>query len=129
MSDHQNIQFFFHEDEVDLNGGSKDGNEMTIDNIMMDFEKLNEMYVHDDCNTELMNYYNDNYNVKGLLKICEYYGIAKDLQKCKKLGLIYNILLFENNDMNYDVVLKRKQLWYYINELKQDKFMKRHIIW
>ena len=132
----QNIQFFFEEEEEEEEennennekGGNdfKDCNEITVNSLMMDFDELNLI---DDHNTELMNFYNDNYNVKELLKVCEYYGIIKEAQKCKKLGLIYNILLFENNDMNYEVVLKRKQMWHYMNELKQDKFMKRHILW
>ena len=128
-----NIQFFFHEEEEEDQQNNekvcndfKDGNEITVDSLMMDFDELNLI---DDRNADLMNFYNDNYNVKELLKVCEYYGIIKEAHKCKKLGLIYNILLFENNDMNYDVVLKRKQMWYYMNELKQDKFMKRHILW
>jgi hypothetical protein len=137
----QNIQFFFDEEDgdgddkeqdettsINLNNDNdfKDGNEITVNSLMMDFDELSLI---DDQNAELMNFYNDNYNVKDLLKVCEYYGIIKEAQKCKKLGLIYNILLFENNDMNYEVVLKRKQLWHYMNELKQDKFMRRHILW
>lgn len=134
-----NIQFFFDEEEeedekektnekgqIDLSNGFIDGNEITINSLMMDFDQL---HLNDDRNADLMNFYNDNYNVKELLKVCEYYGIIKEAQKCKKLGLIYNIVLFESNDMNYDVVLKRKQMWHYMNELKQDKFMKRHILW
>lgn len=137
-----NIQFFFEEEEepeeeeeqektnekshIDLSNGFKDGNEITMNSLMMDFD---QMQLNDDCHAELMNFYNDNYNVKELLKVCEYYGIIKETQKCKKLGLIYNIVLFESNDMNYEVVLKRKQMWHYMNELKQDKFMKRHILW
>ena len=134
-----NIQFFFDEDEEDeeeeedeednnetTSINLSDGNEITVNSLIMDFDELNLI---DDHNAELMNFYNDHYNVKELLKVCEYYGIIKEAQKCKKLGLIYNILLFENNDLNYEVVLKRKQMWHYMNELKQDKFMKRHILW
>ena len=124
-----NIQFFFDEEEDNNETTSinlSDGNEITVNSLIMDFDELNLI---DDHNAELMNFYNDHYNVKELLKVCEYYGIIKEAQKCKKLGLIYNILLFENNDLNYEVVLKRKQMWHYMNELKQDKFMKRHILW
>jgi hypothetical protein len=131
MSRDENIQFFFDEDgkhdkEEEL---VNNGNEITIDNLITDFDIFNELYTNDDHNAEQMNFYNDHYNVKELLKICEYYGIIKEAQKCKKLGLIYNILLFENNNLHYDIVLKRKQMWHYMNELKQDKFMKRHIFW
>ena len=30
---------------------------------------------------------------------------------------------------NYEVVIRRKELWYYINELKNDKMMKKFVIW
>ena len=29
---------------------------------------------------------------------------------------------------NYDIVLKRKEMWYYMNELKNDKNMKKIVI-
>ena len=35
---------------------------------------------------------------------------------------------FETNYENQDIVSKRKNLWFYINELKNDKFMKKYIL-
>jgi hypothetical protein len=37
--------------------------------------------------------------------------------------------MFENNPENGAQVYRRKQLWYYINELKNDKFMKKFVLW
>ena len=31
--------------------------------------------------------------------------------------------------MNKEIVLKRKKIWFYINELKKDKLMKKYILW
>jgi hypothetical protein len=47
----------------------------------------------------------------------------------KKQDIIEQILMFENNNDNYELVIRRKELWYYINELKEDKMMKKYVIW
>jgi len=73
--------------------------------------------------------YESTCNVKDIVKIAEYYGIQKQLGKLKKLEMIYMIALFENDGKNSDIVLKRKQLWVYMEELKQDKFMRRFVVW
>jgi hypothetical protein len=75
--------------------------------------------------------YDTNYNVKQLLTICDYYGLSKEvkLNKFKKTELILFLLDFEENMENSLIVYKRKQLWYFIEELKNDKFMKKYILW
>jgi hypothetical protein len=75
--------------------------------------------------------YEMNYNVKQLLLICEYYDILKDVRanKMKKQDIIEQILLFEKNMENIEITMKRKELWYYISELKNDKMMKKFVIW
>jgi hypothetical protein len=75
--------------------------------------------------------YDTNYNIKQLLLICDYYGLSKEvkLNKFKKSELILFLLDFEENIDNSLVVYKRKQLWYFIEELKNDKFMKKYILW
>ena len=78
-----------------------------------------------------MKIYDLNYNVKQLLIICEYYNLLKDVRtnKMKKQEIIEQIIFFENNPENIEIVNKRKELWCYIDELKNDKMMKRFIIW
>jgi hypothetical protein len=75
--------------------------------------------------------YQMNYTVKQLLLICEYYGITKNnkLTKCNKDQLIQHLLIFENNHENTEIVFKRQNAWFYMNELKNDKIMKKYIIW
>ena len=75
--------------------------------------------------------YDMNYNVKQLLMICDYYGLSKEVKinKLKKQEIISFLLDFEENSENTLLVYKRKQLWYFMSELKNDKFMKKYILW
>jgi len=126
----ENITFF-------LNDGAE------CDDELMDLYKLqnelNELDIYgnscqepdsDDIFLEMKDY-EMNYNVKQLLLICEYYDILKDVRanKAKKQDIIEQILLFEKNLENIEITMKRKELWYYINELKNDKMMKKFVIW
>jgi uncharacterized protein Yka (UPF0111/DUF47 family) len=103
---------------------------------MDDFENIslhmdsNHEHENDQLYTDMLNYHM-NFTVKQLLLICEYYGLLKDVKtnKMKKQDIIEQILMFENNNDNYETVIRRKELWYYINELKEDKMMKKFIIW
>ena len=119
----ENINFFLNDeindemnDEIDLSDILKE-----INNEEKNIDKL----FH-----EVLNY-NVNYTVKQLLLICEYYNILKEVKmtKCNKEEIINNIVLFESNPDNYNIVCRRKQYWFYINELKNDKFMKKFILW
>jgi len=126
----ENITFF-------LNDGSE------CDEDLMDLYKLqnelNEIEIYGTSNQETesddifleMKDYEMNYNVKQLMLICEYYDILKDVRinKLKKQDIIEQILLFEKNMENVEITVKRKELWYYINELKNDKMMKKFVIW
>ena len=85
----------------------------------------------DDSNMSRVIDYQLNYTVKQLLQICDYYGISKDLRlsKCNK-EFISNVLVdFETRDQNFSIVERRQLLWAYMDELKQDKFMKKYIFW
>jgi hypothetical protein len=76
-------------------------------------------------------HYNENYTVKELLFICDYYGFLKDIKsnKCNKEQIIEILVNFENEPINSDIVFKRQNMWFYMNELKSDKFMKKYILW
>jgi hypothetical protein len=65
------------------------------------------------------------------LLICEYYGFAKDIKnnKFNKQQIIDFLVSFESDQNNSDIVFKRQNLWFYINELKNDKFMKKYVLW
>ena len=75
--------------------------------------------------------YKINYTVKELLLICDYYGISKEMKTNKyNKDVIINLLVdFENNPINIKIVSKRQSMWHCINKLKNDKFMKKYVLW
>jgi hypothetical protein len=125
----ENISFFLDEEVL------KDQNIVDINNL---FNNLNNLDTFNDtnnlyCDQIIPNivYYNLNFTVKELMLICEYYNIAKDakINKYNKEELCNFLVEFELNPQNNNIVLKRKNMWFYINELKNDKFMKKYILW
>ena len=126
-----NENVFFSLDETE--------NEVNIDNSTQLNDLLEELNFEDKINDltseeimEILSFeYKKNYTVKELLLMCEYYGIAKELKvnKSNKDIIIFNLLNFENNPLNNDIVVKRQGLWYYMSQLKNDKFMKKYVLW
>ena len=127
----ENINFFLN-DNNDFNNDLNDNNVLTdiLNEINDDKSFYFEQHNTDNLFHEVVNY-NINYTVKQLLQICEYYNISKAVKmtKCNKEEIINTIVLFESNQDNYNIVCRRKQLWFYINELKDDNFMKKFILW
>lgn len=119
----ENISFFI-----------DDNIEQKNDDFIYDLnELLNMEYIfkdEDNLCTKLI-HYDINYTVKQLFLICEYYGIAKDLRitKCNKTDILNTLIIYENNIENIEIVKKRKNLWHYMTELKNDKFMKKYVLW
>ena len=74
--------------------------------------------------------YTLNYKLKDLYLICEYYNLLKEVKQNKynKDEIINLIVNFENNINNTEIVFKRMNMWFYINELKNDKFMKKFVL-
>ena len=70
--------------------------------------------------------YNENFTKKELELIAGYYEISK--RKKRKLDLIQEIIIFEQNDLNYDIVEKRKLHWFYLEQLREDPYLKQFII-
>ena len=73
---------------------------------------------------QLVNY-SLNYTVRDLKRISKYYKL--NIRKKVKDDLIYSILSFETNIDNNAVVSKRKELWYYLQQLLEDSFFNRYI--
>ena len=71
--------------------------------------------------------YNTNYNVKQLKQIITYYEIQLDKRNLKK-ELINEIIIFELDNDNKNIVNKRKQLWFYMKQLKEDKCLNKFIL-
>jgi hypothetical protein len=97
-----------------------------------DYDTSSEVGVEIECEED-----NDyqTMNLKQLLRIRDYYDhmakvdIPKSKKHTKKDDIIDYILEFESNISNIDIVIRRHQLWKYINELKSDKYMKQFIFW
>ena len=125
--DKENV--FFSLDE-NVNNDNNNDNSHDLIKMLDDFDSVNQM--NNEEITEVMFFeYKINYTVKGLLLICEYYGIAKELKNnnYNKEEIIYCLVNFENNPLNSDIVLRRQGMWYYISQLKSDKFMKKYVLW
>ena len=149
MSDNQNISFSFMEEENEENddGVGDDVEEKEKENTKFDVPFDMYMYLNDvnnvDKNENTKYDYNDdliasqslNYNmnctVKDLLLISDYYGFSKELKanKYNKEQIINFLVMFELDPSNFDIVLRRQNAWFYINELKNDKFMRKYVLW
>ena len=127
-----NISFFFDEynEENGENQGTKMNQEIDISLLLEDFEKTEIQNMSDLYVPHIINYH-ENFTVKELLLMCDYYGLTKECKahKCKKEQIIYLLIDFESNPHNSDIVCKRKNMWFYMNELKNDKFMKKYVLW
>jgi hypothetical protein len=127
--------------DKDLNNEEISNNDEEINKMMEEFHNLHccendtNQKSDDDIkyyfDEDLSNYYNKNYTVNQLLKICEYYDLLKyvKMAKYKKTEIINAIILFEMDNANREIVLKRRQIWFYVEELLNDKFMKKYILW
>jgi len=79
---------------------------------------------------EEMEQYKNKYTIKQLEQILEYYGIEKEKgTKMKKLDIVSLIVSYESDPDNWLSTMKRKTMWFYLQELKEDKFMKRFVIY
>ena len=106
-----------------------DASETTCHSELYVSQLLSDSVECEDYKTSLMLNYQLNMTVKQLLQICEYYGIAKGLKTNKKDDIICTLVAYEEDVLNYEIVSKRRLMWFYVGELKNDKFMKRFVIW
>ena len=103
--------------------------DLDLNSFLTDFEKM-DVSIHTEPSGDYflaqMSEYDLNYNLKQVSMIYEYYNIGK-ISKLKKADIIQAIVVFEHDAENCDIVMRRQQLWHYLEELKADKFMKRFI--
>ena len=122
-----------HRDNIHNDSINNDVDENELETILKEIENSSfdiNLFSDTEITVKTLDY-DLNYNVKQLVLICEYYGIAKTVKanKFKKDEIISFLLEFEENPENYLIVYKRKQLWFFMNELKNDKFMKKYLLW
>ena len=125
--DDQNVSITYNIEELPDSNYNHD-KVLEIEKLLKEIESEKN---NDDLFIPQMINYQENFTVKELLLICEYYGFAKDLKnnKCNKEQIIQCLVLFETNPDNSDIVFKRQNMWFYINELKSDKYMKKFVLW
>ena len=63
---------------------------------------------------------------KELERICDYYDISK--RKKRKADLIQDIIIFEQDEGNSEIVNRRNELWYCIEQIKNDNYLKKFLI-
>ena len=135
FSENENITFKFTDTDTDTDTDNynTDNNDNTLTDefyaMLNKSEEPSSDNQYDNIFMEIKNY-DLNFTLKQLTQICEYYNLSKDikLNKMKKQDIIEQIILFEHSYENYNTVLKRKEMWYYMSELKNDKLMKKMVI-
>lgn len=122
--DEQNVAISYYVEEIE----NQENEEINIEELMAEIE--NTEFVDDLAIPKMINY-NENFTVKELLLICDYYGFGKELKsnKYNKEQIIEVLVSFESDSNNSDIVFKRQNMWFYMNELKNDKFMKKYVLW
>ena len=70
--------------------------------------------------------YHTNNTIKSLTKIIDYYGLTK--KRMTKDEIVLSIVLFEMEEQNREIVQKRKRLWRNIEELKEDSYFSKFIL-
>ena len=70
--------------------------------------------------------YEMNYTIKQLEHILAYYDIQK--KKMNKIEIIETIVQIENNPENSNIVLRRKEMFKYVELLKKDKYFGKFIM-
>jgi hypothetical protein len=139
-----NITFFLEEKNDDKNNGDEIQKMMDEFNEEIETDDFKSSWFQTSSDEADMDYflhksnfgndelfYEQEYTVKDLLKICSYYGLDKDIRtsKCKKQDIIVTLVYFESLPENFEIVQKRNRMWAYITELLHDPKMKKFIIW
>ena len=125
--DKEDIAISYYVEEIE----KQEENSFNIEELIDKIENSEILdYDYDLMIPQIINY-NENFTVKELLIICDYYGFIKDVKanKFNKEQIIDFLVSFECDPNNSDIVCKRQNMWFYINELKNDKFMKKFVLW
>ena len=121
-------------DKYDDNNNNNNNNNNKIDDNIIDilnndsfFSDLDIEHCFDNDNLLAQQIdYNENYNLKMLHHICNYYQIPK--RKSNKEQIISKIIEFESNSENLEKVTSCKRLWYFLNELQNDSYFSKFIL-
>ena len=109
----------------------KDKRTSNVEDIMKCIEETEKEIKHDEGENFSTIYFlmEEEYNQftkKQLERICDYYNINK--RKKLKADLIQDIIIFEQDTLNCELVDKRIELWYCIEQIKNDNYLKKFLI-
>ena len=93
-------------------------------NIVNSMEQNIEPNMEDFVAIEI--HFQTNFTKPQLEKIAEYYKISK--RKKRKDELIQDIVIFEIDPNNIEIVFRRKKLWAYMKEIKEDRYLSKFLI-
>jgi len=104
-------------------------NEFNIENFVLEFDYNAKPHYETNDDTIMSNVlnYEINFTLKQLKLICDYYGLTKEINsnRLNKENIIKRLVNFELDPKNEEIVKRRKTIWFYINELRNDKFVKK----
>ena len=100
--------------------------ELDLDDESVGFHNMDDESNNDDNLIAQHVDYFENYTMKLLYHIANYYNIPKT--KIKKDAIISLIVDYENNPENSLQVYNRKRCWCYIQELQQDCYFGKFIV-
>tara|TARA_B100001063_G_scaffold246352_1_gene285118 strand:- start:516 stop:920 length:405 start_codon:yes stop_codon:yes gene_type:complete len=132
MSTNNNLTFSLYENESKHEEEDVDYNEILkdIEEEESKRELSNKNVIHDEVSLDDMAAgeldYDTNYTKKDLVKIAEYYEIS--IRKKNKSVIISDIVIFESAIENTAIVERRRELWFYINEINEDKYLSKYLI-
>ena len=119
-TDNTNISF-------SLTEPTRKSSDVTYDELLREVDLLEMTCVPnmDDYMANEINYAT-NYTRKELDRIADYYEISK--RKKRKDDIIQDIVIFEQDPENIELVFRRKKLWSYMAEIKDDKYLRKFLI-
>ena len=110
---------------IDIDAKNDIDSMLNSEGFFSDFKEQFDIFDHDNMTALHVDYF-ENYNLKMLYHIANYYNIPK--KKLRKEELIQLIILFENDPDNTIAVYNRKRFWHYLHELKTDQYFGKFII-
>ena len=105
----------------------KSSPDVTYDDLLREVDLLEMTSIPnmDDYMANEINYAT-NYTRKELDRIADYYEISK--RKKRKGDIVQDIVIFEQDPENIELVFRRKKLWSYMAEIKDDKYLRKFLI-
>ena len=117
----QHLTFSLHED------CSGEQRSVTYDDLLreVDLMEITNRALMDDYVAAEINY-QTNFTKKELERVADYYGLSK--RKKKKGELVTDISIYEKDSDNFHKTQQRKKLWAYMQEIKEDKYLSKFLI-